>query len=77
MANAYDRVREQLSGGGELTLEAMDEYQRMEMGRKTYEFCCRVLRQNPELREEIKKRDALIRAEGVAEKVETYSNEES
>lgn len=77
MANMYERIRRELPRGGELTLEAMDEYERMEMGRKTYEFCCRVLRQNPELREEIKKRAALIRAEDIAEKVETYSNEES
>ncbi len=37
MANpAYDSVRAQLSGGGELALEAMDEYQLEEVGRKTY-----------------------------------------
>lgn len=63
MANAYDRVREQLSGGGELTLEAMDEYQRMEMGRKTYDFCRSVLRRNPELRAMIRGMAAKMREE--------------
>lgn len=70
MANAYDRVREQLPGGGELTLETMDEYQRMEMGRKTYEFCCRVLRQNPELR-------AMIREMAVKMRAKEGANRES
>lgn len=66
MANAYDRVREQLPGGGELTLESMDEYQRMEMGRKTYDFCRSVLRRNPELRAMIKEMAEKMRAEEAA-----------
>ena len=65
MANAYDRVRAQLSGGGELALEAMNEYQRLEVGRKTYNFVRSVMR-NPELRAIIQKRAAEIRAEEAA-----------
>ena len=67
MANpAYDSVRAQLSGGGELALEAMDDFQREEMGRKTYEFCRSVLRRNPELRQAIKAMAEQIRAEEAA-----------
>lgn len=62
MANAYQNVRLQLSGGGELALEAMDEYQRLEVGRKTYNFVRSVMR-NPEYREMIRERAAKIRAE--------------
>ena len=62
---AYDGVRAQLSGGGELALEAMDEYSRMEIGRKTYNFVRRVMR-NPELRALIQERAAQIRAEEAA-----------
>ena len=63
MANpAYDSVRAQLSGGGELALEAMDEYQLLEAGRKTYNFVRSVMR-NPEYRAMIKKRAAEIRAQ--------------
>ena len=58
---AYDSVRAQLSGGGELTLEAMDKYQREEIGRKTYVFVRSVMR-NPEMRAMIQKRAAEIRA---------------
>ena len=61
MANAYDKARAQLSGGGELTLEAMDEYQLLEVGRKTYNFVRSAMR-NPEYRAMIKKRAAEIRA---------------
>lgn len=61
MANAYDRARSQLSGGGELTIAAMDEYQYQEMGRKTYDFVRSVMR-NPELRAIIQARAAQIRA---------------
>lgn len=61
MANAYEKVRMQLSGGGELTLEAMDEYQRLEVGRKTYNFVRSVMR-NPEYRKMIQERAAQIRA---------------
>lgn len=63
MANpAYDFVRAQLSGGGELALEAMDEWQRYEIGRKTYNFVRSVMR-NPEYRAMIQKRAAEIRAQ--------------
>lgn len=61
MANAYQGVRMQLSGGGELALEAMDEYQRLEVGRKTYNFVRSVMR-NPEYRRMIQERAAQIRA---------------
>ena len=62
---AYDGVRAQLSVGGELALEAMDEYSRMEIGRKTYNFVRRVMR-NPELRALIQERAAEIRAQEAA-----------
>lgn len=64
MANSSFRVP--LSGGGELALEAMDDFQREEMGRKTYEFCRSVLRRNPELRQAIKAMAEQIRAEEAA-----------
>lgn len=64
MANSNFRVP--LSGGGELTLEAMDEYQLEEMGRTTYDFCRRVLHRNPELRKVIKAMAEQIRAEEAA-----------
>ena len=62
MANAYDRARAQLSGGGELALEAMDEYQLLEVGRKVYE-CARGLMRNPTFRKLIQEEAARIRAE--------------
>ena len=61
MASAYEKVRMELSGGGELALEAMDEYQRLEIGRKTYNFVRSVMR-NPEYRKMIQERAAQIRA---------------
>ena len=61
MANAYDRARAQLSGGGELTIAAMDEYQYHEIGRSTYNFVRSVMR-NPELRKVIQERAAQLRA---------------
>ena len=64
MANS--RFRVPLSGGGELALEAMDEYQLEELGRTTYEFCRNVLRRNPELRQVIKAMEEQIRAEEAA-----------
>lgn len=66
MASAYEKVRLQLSGGGELTLEAMDEYQRLEVGRKTYNFVRSVMR-NPEYRKMIQERAAQIRAAEAAQ----------
>ena len=50
-----------LQGGGELTIAAMDEYSRAEVGRKTYNFVRRCLR-DPVLREKIEARAAEIRA---------------
>lgn len=65
MANAYDRARAQLSGGGELTLAAMDEYQLLEVGRKVYE-CARGLMRNPTFRQMIREEAARIREEEAA-----------
>jgi hypothetical protein len=65
MANAYDRARAQLSGGGELALEAMDEYQLLEVGRKVYE-CARGLMRNPVFRQMIQEEAARIREEEAA-----------
>ena len=65
MANAYDRARAQLSGGGELALEAMDKYQYMEMGRKVYE-CARSLMRNPAMRKLIREEASRIREEEAA-----------
>lgn len=66
MANAYDKARAQLSGGGELALDAMNEDQLYEMGRTTYNFVRRMMR-NPELRAMIQARAAQIRAEEAAQ----------
>lgn len=49
--------------GAEATIAAMDEWQRLEIGRKTYNFVQRLMR-NPEYREMIKARAAEIRAAG-------------
>lgn len=66
MANpVYDSVRAQLSGGGELALEAMDEYQFLEVGRKVYE-CARGLMRNPVFRQMIREEAAKIMAEEAA-----------
>ena len=65
MANAFDEVRAQLPGGGELALEAMDEYQLLEAGRKVFE-CARGLMRNPALRKLIQEEAARIRAEETA-----------
>ena len=56
-----DTVRSQLEGGGELTIAAMDQYSRAEIGRKTYNFVRRCMR-DPVLREKIETRAAEIRA---------------
>ena len=65
MENAYDRARAQLSGGGELALEAMDEYQLLEVGRKVYE-CARGMMRNPTFRKMIQEEAARIREEEAA-----------
>ena len=49
--------------GGEATIAAMEEYSRLEIGRKTYRFVRRCM-QDPELRARIKSRAAELRAEG-------------
>lgn len=66
MANAFDKARSELSGGGELALEAMSESQRYEIGRSTYDFVRSVMR-NPELRKIIQERAAQIRAAEAAQ----------
>lgn len=48
-------------GGGELTIAAMDEYSRAEIGRKTYRFVRRCMR-DPVLRAKIKARAAELKA---------------
>lgn len=48
-------------GGGELTIDAMDEYSRAEIGRKTYRFVRRCMR-DPVLRAKIKARAAELKA---------------
>lgn len=48
--------------GGELTIAGMDELDRMAIGRKTYRFVRRVMK-NPELKALIQKRAAEIRAQ--------------
>lgn len=57
--------------GAEAAIAAMDEYSRAEIGRKTYNFVRRCMR-NPELREKIKARAAELRAQAEAEGV-TYA----
>lgn len=66
MANAFDKARSELPGGGELALEAMSESQRYEIGRSTYDFVRSVMR-NPELRKIIQERAAQIRAAEAAQ----------
>lgn len=51
-------------GGAELTIAAMDEYSRMNIGQETYRFVRRAM-QNPAYREIIQKRAAEIRATGI------------
>ena len=63
MTRAELRERAELEGGGELTLAAMDEYSRMEIGRKTYNFVRQCMR-DPVLRAKIKARAAEIAASG-------------
>lgn len=56
-----EKVKIPTSGGGEITLAAMDEYSRLEMGRKTYHFVRRLM-QNPEYRAMIQAQVAKDRA---------------
>lgn len=48
--------------GGEATIAAMDKYSYAEIGRKTYRFVRRVMR-DPEMKAKIRERAAQIRAE--------------
>lgn len=59
------KTGEPIQGGGELTIEAMDKYGRWFIGRRTYLFARRCMR-NPELRAKIKARAAEIDAEEAA-----------
>lgn len=52
------------TGGGEVTLAAMDEVSRTNIGRSTYRFVRRLM-QNPEYREMIRARAAEIKAAGI------------
>ena len=56
------RAQGELNAGGEATIAAMDEYSRLEIGRKTYNFVRRCMR-DPQLRAVIKARAAQIREE--------------
>ena len=57
------RLAQSLPGGGELTISAMQPYEKAEIGRKTLCFVRRCM-QNPDLRAQIKARAAEIRANG-------------
>lgn len=69
MSNAYCKVRAELSGGGELTLTAMDEHQLLEVGRKVYE-CAKIIMQNPEYRKRIREEAARLQLEDDAKQGE-------
>lgn len=51
------------NAGGEATIAAMDEYSRLEIGRKTYNFVRRILR-NPEYRQMVEEEKARLKAAG-------------
>lgn len=53
------------TGGAEVTIAAMDEVSRMNIGMNTYRFVRRMM-QNPEYREMIRARAEQIRAAGKA-----------
>ena len=61
---------EPIQGGGELTIEAMDKYSRWFIGRRTFLFARRCMR-NPELRAKIKARAAEIDAEEAVKAAES------
>lgn len=61
-AKEYDELEDiSPEDGGEMTIAAMDYYHRIEIGRKTYNFVRRMMR-NPEYRDRIQARAAEIRA---------------
>lgn len=49
--------------GAEVAIEAMDEYDRADLGRVTYRFAMRMM-QNPAMRDAINAKVAELRAEG-------------
>lgn len=51
-------------GGAELTIAAMEDYERIELGRKTYCFAREAMR-DPELRARVKARAQEIREQGL------------
>ena len=66
MADTVEIITE---GGGELTIAAMTDWQRREIGRKTYRFALRC-RQNPEIWAKVKAKEAQLRSEGFYDRME-------
>lgn len=58
-----ETIEDYAGEGGELTIQAMDEVSRLNIGRKTYNFVRSVMR-DPELREKFEKKKAELRAAG-------------
>ena len=58
-----ETIEDYAGEGGELTIQAMDEVSRLNIGRKTYNFVRSVMR-DPELREAFEKKKAELRAAG-------------
>ena len=58
-----ETIEDYAGEGGELTIQAMDEVSRLNIGRKTYNFVRNVMR-DPELREAFEKKKAELRAAG-------------
>lgn len=58
-----DTIEDYAGEGGEMTILAMDETSRLNIGRKTYNFVRSVMR-DPELREAFEKKKAELRAAG-------------
>jgi len=58
-----ESIEDYAGEGGELTIQAMDEVSRLNIGRKTYNFVRSVMR-DPELREAFEKKKAELRAAG-------------
>lgn len=58
-----DTIEDYAGEGGELTIRAMDESSRLNIGRKTYNFVRSVMR-DPELREAFEQKKAELRAAG-------------
>lgn len=57
-----DELKVQTAVGGEAAIAAMDQYSRMEIGRKTYNFVRRCMR-DPALKARIRARAAELRGE--------------